>query len=153
MRRGACSHAMALPTIRAARSAMRAPGIPPVRKPRRRILGIATGSRAKAGPREVGRLAAPVLRKFGVARAWVYGSFALGCANAHSDVDLIVEMPPGVVLGRSFFDLRRELEEAFGRKVDLHLPPNDSARAEYVRVLERTKVLVFDEHFSNSAPG
>ena len=108
---------------------------------------------AKAGPREVGRLAAPVLRKFGVARAWVYGSFALGCANAHSDVDLIVEMPPGVVLGRSFFDLRRELEEAFGRKVDLHLPPNDSARAEYVRVLERTKVLVFDEHFSNSAPG
>jgi|GEM_PF-359330 len=99
----------------------------------------------KVGPEEVGRLAAPVLRKFGVARAWVYGSFALGCANAHSDVDLIVEMPPDVVLGRSFFDLRRELKEAFGRKVDLHLPPNDSARTEYVRVLERTKALVFDE--------
>lgn len=99
----------------------------------------------RVGPREVGRLAAPVLRKFGVARAWVYGSFALGCASAHSDVDLIVEMPPGVVLGRSFFDLRRELKEAFGRKVDLHLPPNDAARAEYVRVLDRTKVLVFDE--------
>lgn len=85
------------------------------------------------------------LRKFGVARAWVYGSFALGRANANSDVDLIVEMPPGVVLGRSFFDLRRELKEAFGRTVDLHLPPNDAARPEYVRVLERTKVLVFDE--------
>ena len=99
----------------------------------------------KAGPREVGQLAAPVFRKFGVARAWVYGSFALGSANAYSDVDLIVEMPPGVVLGRSFFDLRRELKEAFGRKVDLHLPPNDAARAECVRVLERTKVLVFDE--------
>ena len=99
----------------------------------------------KIGPREVGRLAAPVLRKFGVARAWVYGSFALGRANANSDVDLIVEMPPGVVLGRSFFDLRRELKEAFGRTVDLHLPPNDAARPEYACVLERTKVLVFDE--------
>ena len=55
------------------------------------------------------------------------------------------EMPPGVVLGRSLFDLRRELKEAFGRKVDLHLPPNDAARTEYVRVLERTKVLIFDD--------
>ena len=64
---------------------------------------------------------------------------------ANADVDLIVEMPPDVVLGRSFFDLRRELKEAFGRTVDLHLPPNDAARPEYVRVLERTKVLVFDE--------
>ena len=100
---------------------------------------------AKIGPREVGQLAAPVLRKFGVACAWVYGSFALGRANAHSDVDLIVEMPSDVILGRSFFDLRRELKEAFGRKVDLHLPSNDGARSEYVRVLERTKVLVFDE--------
>ena len=103
------------------------------------------GRSTKAGPEAVGRVIAPVLRKFGVARAWVYGSFALGRANVHSDVDLIVEMPSGVNLGRSFFDLRRELKAALGRRVDLHLPPNAGARADYVRVLERTRVLVFDE--------
>ena len=103
------------------------------------------GHSTKAGPEAVGRVIAPVLRKFGVARAWVYGSFALGRANVHSDVDLIVEMPSGVNLGRSFFDLRRELKAALGRRVDLHLPPNAGARADYVRVLERTRVLVFDE--------
>lgn len=99
---------------------------------------------AEVNPRRIGEIAAPVLSRWGVARAWVYGSFALGLAHAGSDVDMIVEMPPGVSLGYGIFDLRRELKEVLGRKVDLHLPPNERARKEYVRVLERQKVLVYE---------
>lgn len=95
-------------------------------------------------PQQLGEMAAPVLRRWGVTRAWVYGSFALGRANAFSDVDMIVEMPAGVTLGYQLLYLRHELKEALGRDVDLHLPPNESISDHYLRVIERQKVLVYE---------
>lgn len=94
-------------------------------------------------PADVGKIAAPILKKYGVARAWVYGSVARGDAHVASDVDMIVEMPPGEYLGYRLFDLRRELREALGRKLDLHTPPNAHTIQSVARVIERTKVLVF----------
>lgn len=95
-------------------------------------------------PSLVGKKAAQILKNRGVKKAWVYGSVALGRAHAGSDVDMIVEMPPGKYLGYSLIDLKYELSKALGHKVDLHTPPNDSSTVAVARLIERTKVLVYD---------
>ena len=63
----------------------------------------------------------PLLKKRGVVRSAIFGSYARGEANSKSDVDLIVEMkkPRGI-----FFTigLKLDLEEKLNRKVDLLTP-------------------------------
>ena len=55
-----------------------------------------------------------------VAELSVFGSTARGSAGPESDVDLLVTFKPGAVVGLIAFNrLRRELEEALGRRVDL----------------------------------
>ena len=95
-------------------------------------------------PALVRETAAPILKKWGVRRAWVYGSVALGRAQTGSDVDMIVEMPPGEYLGFGIVDLRYALSQALRRKVDLHTPPNEASTRSVARIIERTKVLVYD---------
>jgi len=60
----------------------------------------------------------PVLRKYGVVRAAVFGSFARGEAGEGSDLDLVVEFEEG----RSLLDLvglKVEPEEVLGTRVDV----------------------------------
>ena len=94
---------------------------------------------------ELGQVAAPILKRWGVARAWVFGSFAYGWANERSDIDMMAEMSPGVHLGYRYFDLRRELKEALGRKVELHLPPYKPEGDPFLNVMERTRVLIYGD--------
>jgi len=55
--------------------------------------------------------------KYGVYNVRVFGSAARGDAKADSDVDLLVDVRPGVGLG--FLTLWNELEDLLGREVDL----------------------------------
>lgn len=60
----------------------------------------------------------PILKRYGVRFAGVFGSYARDEATAESDLDILVtlEQPIGVfMLAR----LRRELEEVTGKSVDL----------------------------------
>jgi predicted nucleotidyltransferase len=59
------------------------------------------------------------LRRFGVGRLSVFGSFARGEPNEESDVDILVEFEPGRKSFDNFMGLADFLEELFGRKVDL----------------------------------
>ncbi len=59
----------------------------------------------------------PILRRYGVKRASVFGSFARGDNKKKSDVDLLVEVPPMGLL--EFVGLKQDLEERLGRRVDL----------------------------------
>jgi len=67
---------------------------------------------------EIKRKAAPVLRRYDVARAAIFGSMARGDETQDSDIDLLVEFK-----GRkSLLDLaglKLELEELLGRQVDV----------------------------------
>jgi predicted nucleotidyltransferase len=65
----------------------------------------------------IGRMVA-ILRRHGVTRAGIFGSFARGEADETSDVDLLVEVPRGTTL-LDMAGLGIELEDALGRKVDL----------------------------------
>jgi uncharacterized protein len=60
----------------------------------------------------------PILKKYKVKRAGIFGSVVRGEAKEDSDVDLLVELP----VGASLFDLvglKIELEERLQRKVDV----------------------------------
>jgi len=60
----------------------------------------------------------PVLKRFGVKRASLFGSSARGEDREDSDIDILVEFEAG----KSLLDLaglKIELEEVLGRRVDL----------------------------------
>lgn len=67
---------------------------------------------------EVRRRSLPVLRRYGVRKAAIFGSFARGEHRKKSDVDLLVEVPRGTDLFE-FVGLKQDLEASLGRKVDL----------------------------------
>ena len=62
------------------------------------------------------------LRRFGVARYGLFGSFARDTAQATSDVDILVEFAPGKKNFTNFMQLAEFLEELFGRQIDLVTP-------------------------------
>ncbi len=60
----------------------------------------------------------PILKRNGVTKAGIFGSYARGEEKKSSDVDILIEMPGE----KSLFDmggLKIELEEKIKRKVDL----------------------------------
>ncbi len=67
---------------------------------------------------EIKKGAAPILRRFRIGKAAVFGSVARGTATPNSDVDLLVEMPRPYSLF-DFLTMKGELEDVLGRKVDL----------------------------------
>ena len=63
------------------------------------------------------RDARKMLRKFGVRRIGLFGSFARGEQTADSDLDFLVELEKPSF--RNFMDLAFYLEDRFGRRVEL----------------------------------
>jgi predicted nucleotidyltransferase len=61
---------------------------------------------------------APILKRYGVRKAGIFGSFARGEARADSDLDLLVEPARDGPLYK-IIDLKIEIEEALSRKVDV----------------------------------
>jgi len=62
---------------------------------------------------------AAICRRYGIAELAVFGSVARGDDRADSDLDLFYVLAPGARLGWEVADLNEELNELFGRQVDL----------------------------------
>ena len=60
----------------------------------------------------------PILKKYGVTRAGIFGSVVRGEAREDSDIDILVEIESRMSL-LDFVGLKLELEEALGKPVDL----------------------------------
>ena len=60
---------------------------------------------------------APIAEKYEVNSILLIGSYARGDANSESDIDLVIEK--GKPMGFLFASMSLELEEIFGKKVDL----------------------------------
>ena len=60
----------------------------------------------------------PILRRYGVTKAGVFGSVVTGQAQEHSDIDVAVQIDRDISL-LDFVGLKLELEDMLGRKVDL----------------------------------
>lgn len=68
--------------------------------------------------KELGNKILPVLRRYDVVRAALFGSFVRGEMKKDSDIDILVEIEKDISL-LDFVGLKLEIEEALGRKVDL----------------------------------
>jgi predicted nucleotidyltransferase len=60
----------------------------------------------------------PILKRYHVNRAGIFGSIVRGEETKESDIDVLVEIERRMSL-LDFVGLKLELEEALGRKVDL----------------------------------
>lgn len=59
----------------------------------------------------------PVLEKYGVKKATLFGSYARGDYDENSDIDILIQPPKG--MGLEFFGLKHSLEDTLQKKVDL----------------------------------
>ena len=60
----------------------------------------------------------PILKKYGVLRASLFGSVVRGDTHKNSDVDILVKVPKNKSLF-DMMDIQFELEDALKKKVDL----------------------------------
>ena len=60
----------------------------------------------------------PILDKWGVKKASIFGSYVRGEAEKDSDVDILIELDDDANLF-DFIELKLEIEDALGKKVDL----------------------------------
>ena len=60
----------------------------------------------------------PILKKYGVNRASLFGSVVRGDTHKNSDVDILVQVPKNKSLF-DMMDIQFELEDALKKKVDL----------------------------------
>lgn len=67
---------------------------------------------------ELKRKIIPVLQKYDVKRAGLFGSCVRGESREESDIDILVEIESDISL-LDFVGIKLELEEALGREVDL----------------------------------
>lgn len=94
--------------------------------------------------------ATPILKRAGVKRSSLFGSFARGEANKRSDIDILVECPKETSL-LDFIGIKLELEKALKRKVDLVeydvIKPRirQSVLSSQVPILSRDPLLYIDD--------
>ncbi len=77
----------------------------------------------------------PILKRAGVKRSSIFGSYIRGDQTKNSDIDILVDFPRGKSLF-DFIDLELKLEEALGKKVDL---------GEYTTIKPRLKDYILKE--------
>ncbi|PIN73876.1 hypothetical protein COV20_02050 [Candidatus Woesearchaeota archaeon CG10_big_fil_rev_8_21_14_0_10_45_16] len=68
--------------------------------------------------REIAKVAVPILKRNGVPKAGIFGSYATGKAKKQSDIDILVKTRKGTSLF-DFAGIKIELEENLHKKVDL----------------------------------
>lgn len=68
---------------------------------------------------EIKRKAVPLLRKNGVVKAGIFGSYARGEAKKRSDIDLLIRVERKKFSLLDLIGLEQELEHCLGKKVDL----------------------------------
>jgi len=59
------------------------------------------------------------IKRFGVKRIGLFGSYVRGEQRAESDVDILVEFEKGKATFDNFLDLAEYLEKLLGKKIDL----------------------------------
>lgn len=92
------------------------------------------------GIKKISKQILPVLKKAGVLRSSVFGSYARGQAKKNSDVDILVDMDKQADL-LDFVRLKALLEKKLKRKVDLVTYGNLSPYIKRQVAKEQIKIL------------
>ena len=84
-------------------------------------------------------------KKYRVARLYLFGSATTDTFNKNSDIDFLISFQKDVTLEEyadNYFDLMFEIEDMFGRKVDL-IAENTLSNPYFIRSVEQTKQLIY----------
>ena len=77
-----------------------------------------------------------IVPKYPIKKISLFGSYADGTANNHSDVDLLVEFLPSNISLITLYSIKCEIEDKLNKKIDLiHYPVDDSAFIKIDRVV------------------
>jgi predicted nucleotidyltransferase len=87
---------------------------------------------------QIKKLAVPILQRYGVKRAGLFGSWARGDMTGSSDIDILVKTGENMSLFE-FVHLKHELEDALERQIDL---------VEYQTIKPRLKPILLREEFA-----
>lgn len=79
-------------------------------------------------------------KKYGVKNIYLFGSYAKGKANENSDVDLIIERGD-VKTYDSYYDMRMELIDNLGTKVDLLA--TDGVKPRFFEMIKDERILLY----------
>lgn len=86
-----------------------------------------------------------ILKKYGVRKASIFGSYARGVANAGSDLDLLIDPPKGATL-LTIGGIKMELSEALG--MDVHITLNGKRRTSFgsdlLRGIKKNSITIYD---------
>jgi len=76
-----------------------------------------------------------------VLRAYLFGSYVRGEADAHSDIDLLVDLDHSQRIGLQFIQMRIDLEKLLNAKVDL---VSSNGLSKYIKPqVDREKQLIY----------
>ena len=67
--------------------------------------------------RELKKVIIPILKRNGVVKAGVFGSFVRGDDKKNSDIDILIKPPKGIGFG--FVGIQLQLQKSLNKKVDL----------------------------------
>jgi len=84
-------------------------------------------------------------KKYHVTTMYLFGSIATDAFNENSDIDFLISFRNDVSLEEyadNYFDLMFELEELFGRSVDL-VTEKTLSNPYFIRSVEQTKQLIY----------
>lgn len=69
---------------------------------------------------EIQQIVTPIAKRYHLPAVYLFGSYAKGTANEHSDVDLLIDTTgTGLKSLLSLGALYNDIEEALGKKIDL----------------------------------
>jgi predicted nucleotidyltransferase len=89
---------------------------------------------------EIKAIVAPIARKYGVERVYLFGSYARGDVNENSDIDLRIDK--GSLKGLfALCGLYTEIEEALQMKVDILT--TGSLKEDFLRKIQKEEVLLY----------
>lgn len=91
---------------------------------------------------KIKEIAVPILKRHGVTKAFIFGSYAKGKQDAESDVDILIEYAPGTrksLLTRA--RIASELRDAFKKDVDV-VTENSLSRHFRDEVLREKKAIM-----------
>jgi predicted nucleotidyltransferase len=84
-------------------------------------------------------------KKHHVAVMYLFGSATTNAFNPQSDIDLLISFQKGLTpqqYADNYFDLVHELEELFGRNVDL-ITENSLSNPYFIESVDSTKQLIY----------
>jgi predicted nucleotidyltransferase len=87
--------------------------------------------------RSIAESLSPLFQRYGIGKAYLFGSTIQGKCRSDSDLDIYVEdLPP-----EKYWDLLRDLEEKAGQSVDLYCQRDDPA---FVNKIKDRGVLIYE---------